>query len=70
MLENHHCSVTFKILEIKSLNILSSMKKPEFLIMRKFIINNILSTDMKRHFDILKQFDLKYGELMKNPSLS
>ena len=46
------------------------MNKSQFLIMRKFIINNILSTDMKKHFDILKQFDLKYNDYMQNPELS
>ena len=70
VLENHHCSVTFKILSKKNSNILSGVSKEKYLIMRKNIISNILATDMKKHFDTLKNFDVKFQNYLQNPNLS
>lgn len=59
VLENHHLTTTFKILQNPKCNIFEKMDKSEFIYLRKSMINNILSTDMKDHFTILHNFELK-----------
>lgn len=62
VLENHHLSTTFRILQIPQSNIFAQMEKSDFQYLRKSMINNILSTDMKEHFTILHKFELKMKE--------
>lgn len=58
VLENHHASFSFKkILEKQETNIFSNFSQMTFRnIIRPQICDLILSTDMKRHFDLLKDF--------------
>ena len=62
VLENHHLSTTFKILQLPTSNIFEKMERSDFIYLRKLMINNILSTDMKEHFTILHNFELKIKE--------
>lgn len=55
-LENHHCSVAFRILELQECNILSALPPAAFRTVREGIIRCILATDMARHNEILAQF--------------
>ncbi|XP_072760180.1 uncharacterized protein Pde9 [Anoplolepis gracilipes] len=55
-LENHHCSVAFRVLEAPECNILVSLDNPTYRIVREGIIRCILATDMARHNEILGQF--------------
>ncbi|KAK6617424.1 hypothetical protein RUM43_014433 [Polyplax serrata] len=55
-LENHHCSVAFRILENPDCNIFASLDKETFKEIREGIIRCILATDMARHNEILTQF--------------
>ncbi|XP_034238044.1 high affinity cGMP-specific 3',5'-cyclic phosphodiesterase 9A [Thrips palmi] len=55
-LENHHCSVAFRILELQECNILASLPAHVFRTVREGIIRCILATDMARHNEILAQF--------------
>ncbi|CAG2058475.1 unnamed protein product, partial [Timema podura] len=55
-LENHHCSVAFRILENPEWNIFQSLKGETFRQVREGIIRCILATDMARHNEILAQF--------------
>ena len=55
-LENHHCSVAFRVLESPECNILSSLDAATFRTVREGIIRCILATDMARHNEILSQF--------------
>lgn len=55
-LENHHCSVTFRVLESPECNILASLDATTFRTVREGIIRCILATDMARHNEILGQF--------------
>ncbi|EZA62498.1 High affinity cGMP-specific 3',5'-cyclic phosphodiesterase 9A [Ooceraea biroi] len=55
-LENHHCSVAFRVLEAPECNILASLDNPTYRIVREGIIRCILATDMARHNEILGQF--------------
>ncbi len=62
VLENHHLTTTFKILQLPQCNIFEKMESFDFQYLRKNMINNILSTDMKEHFMILHNFELKLKE--------
>jgi len=58
VLENHHCTLTFEILEYTGL--INSFKGDEFREFRKTIILGILGTDMSKHndcIDKLTRFD-------------
>jgi len=55
-LENHHCSMAFRVLEAPECNILASLDNPTYRIVREGIIRCILATDMARHNEILAQF--------------
>lgn len=50
------------------LNFLSNISNADFKYCRNFLISNILATDMKKHFDLLKQFQLKFPKWMENPN--
>lgn len=56
VLENHHCTLTFEILEHTGL--MSSFKGSHFREIRKTIISCILGTDMSKHSDCLNKFEL------------
>lgn len=62
MLENHHIATTFKILKDPNKNILEKMDKDDFLRFRKIVITDILATDMKEHFTLMHNFELKIKE--------
>lgn len=55
-LENHHCSVAFRILENEDCNIFKSFSSDMFKQVREGMIRCILATDMARHNEILAQF--------------
>lgn len=55
-LENHHCSVAFRVLESAECNILASLDAATYRTVREGIIRCILATDMARHNEILIQF--------------
>ena len=67
ILENHHSALTFKLLCDREYNIFFDVANDTFKYIRKYMISNILHTDMKRHFESLNAFDLKYKEFMDNP---
>lgn len=53
VLESHHAARAFQILSVSELNIFQKMHPDEFPLFRKFVIQGILSTDIKKHFDEL-----------------
>lgn len=55
-LENHHCSVAFRMLEIDDCNIFRSFSSECCKQIREGIIRCILATDMARHNEILSNF--------------
>lgn len=55
-LENFHASTTFEILRHSSTNILQSLSPEDYNEIRKDIISNILYTDIKEHFPLIKKF--------------
>ncbi|CAD8143242.1 unnamed protein product [Paramecium octaurelia] len=65
VLENHHAAMTFKIMQREKYNILSNLSQEQFQKVRRFMVSNILATDMKKHFDLVSSFEIKYknGEM-------
>ncbi|KNG77714.1 cyclic nucleotide-specific phosphodiesterase [Plasmodium falciparum IGH-CR14] len=59
VLENYHASITFKILQLNQCNILKNFSEKDFRMMRSYIIELILSTDMKHHFEIISKFRIR-----------
>ncbi|GAB68878.1 3',5'-cyclic-nucleotide phosphodiesterase [Plasmodium cynomolgi strain B] len=59
VLENYHASITFKILQLNQCNILKSFSEKDFRLIRSYIIELILSTDMKYHFEIISKFRIR-----------
>ncbi len=55
-LENHHCSMAFRILDLPDCNIFENFNADMFRTVREGIIRCILATDMARHNEILAQF--------------
>jgi len=55
-LENHHCSIAFRILELEECNIFKCFDYETYKTVREGIIRCILATDMARHNEILAQF--------------
>ncbi|XP_059612612.1 high affinity cGMP-specific 3',5'-cyclic phosphodiesterase 9A [Phlebotomus argentipes] len=55
-LENHHCSIAFRLFEHPDCNIFKNLGKESFKEIREGIIRCILATDMARHNEILTQF--------------
>lgn len=44
-------------------NILEKMNKIDFILFRKIVINNVLATDMKEHFSLIHNFEIKTKDL-------
>ena len=57
VLENYHCSLSYQIIQKEKNNILKHLSKEDKVAFRKLLINNILSTDLGKHFPIIKKFE-------------
>lgn len=56
VLENMHCSLIFKIMNIPECGVFQSFPQVQWIKSRKLIIDMVLSTDMAKHFEILGKF--------------
>ena len=56
VLENFHCAKTFQLLENNDINIFNNFSNENFLLLRKKMIGEILSTDMSNHFKIVDEY--------------
>lgn len=61
VLENHHASTGFSILLQSDCNILSNLKREEYVELRKMVISLVLGTDFAKHFSILANFKAVMG---------
>jgi hypothetical protein len=52
----------FKIMMRDKCNILANISDEQYRTIRKFAISNILATDMKRHFELIKLMELKFAK--------
>jgi hypothetical protein len=55
VLENHHCSMTFRLMNRSGANILSRLPTDQRIEARKSIINCIMATDMSKHSEVIEQ---------------
>lgn len=55
VLEMHHAATFFFMVEDESCNILKAFSSEEYNRMRKYIVDNILFTDMSKHFSFLNE---------------
>ncbi|XP_063174174.1 dual specificity calcium/calmodulin-dependent 3',5'-cyclic nucleotide phosphodiesterase 1A isoform X1 [Candoia aspera] len=54
VLENHHVSAAYKIMQEEEMNILMNLTKDEWRELRNLVIEMVLSTDMSGHFQQIK----------------
>ncbi|XP_062971920.1 dual specificity calcium/calmodulin-dependent 3',5'-cyclic nucleotide phosphodiesterase 1A-like [Elgaria multicarinata webbii] len=50
VLENHHVSAAYHLMESEDMNILANLNKEEWRELRRLVIQMVLSTDMSHHF--------------------
>ena len=53
VLENHHCAVTFKLLQTPECDILATLTQKQRTSVRKMVIDMVLATDMSKHMSML-----------------
>lgn len=66
VLENYHISETYKLLRRPSCNIFSKFSKEENQIIRKRIVDLIISTDMSLHTKLYSSLKVKVEKLLLN----
>ncbi|CAM1302653.1 PDE3B (predicted) [Pycnogonum litorale] len=63
VLENHHAAAAWNLLlSNPSYNFLKHLEKAEFKRFRFLVVEAILATDLKRHFEILAEFNAKVND--------
>ena len=55
VLENHHCSVAFRLMRQENMQILSGLSRQIETDIRKFVVSSVLATDMSQHFDLVEE---------------
>eukprot|EP00475_Leptophrys_vorax_P011432 TRINITY_DN17978_c0_g1_i2.p1 TRINITY_DN17978_c0_g1~~TRINITY_DN17978_c0_g1_i2.p1 ORF type:complete len:975 (+),score=246.97 TRINITY_DN17978_c0_g1_i2:400-2925(+) len=68
ILENHHCTSTFKMLRDPRYNILCGLTKENYKSIRKSIVSAILATDIGSHFKLLEQMKTSSKNLQAKKS--
>lgn len=63
VLEQHHAATSIKMLCEPDTNFLANFSNEEFRNFRKLFISNILYTDITEHFNLIKNFELRAGDL-------
>ena len=59
VLENHHLAVAFKLLKDPNCNFLENMEPAQTKAFRRMMIDNVLATDMSKHFKHLGELKTK-----------
>nr|XP_014345549.1 PREDICTED: calcium/calmodulin-dependent 3',5'-cyclic nucleotide phosphodiesterase 1A isoform X2 [Latimeria chalumnae] len=54
VLENHHVSATYRLMQDEQMNILTNLSKDDWRELRALVIDMVLATDMSSHFQQLK----------------
>lgn len=62
VLENHHAAASWKLLIRPENNFVENLDATEFKRFRYNVVEAILATDLKRHFEILMEFDQKVSK--------
>lgn len=61
VLENHHAAASWQLLMRPEHNFVENLDSAEFKRFRYIVVEAILATDLKRHFELLMEFDQKAG---------
>lgn len=61
VLESHHISRGFQILQKEATNIFSNLEYSDFIKFRKYVITSVLATDVKFHFRIVEKLKEAQG---------
>lgn len=69
-MENHHVAAVFKLVRIQEYNFLKKMPKEKLARLRRLLIDMVLATDMKQHFNILSKFQAKLQVKLRSSHLS
>ncbi|CAD8181295.1 unnamed protein product [Paramecium octaurelia] len=69
VLENHHIAVTYKLLALKQCDFLGSIPRADKIMIRKYIVNNVLATDNQFHFKLLNDIEIKFGQSLGDPKI-
>lgn len=57
VLENHHAALAFQLtLKEPGMNIFEAMSREDFSTVRQAVVDMVLATDMRRHFEYLTKF--------------
>lgn len=70
VLENHHCSMSFRLMQKPGTNVLARLPLEQKKEVRKFLIACVLATDMSKHSDLIeeaKNKSLLKGTLLEPP---
>lgn len=63
VLENHHAAMAFKLTaKDANSNIFSNLKQDEFKLIRQSIIDMVMATEMKQHFEHLAKFENSFNK--------
>eukprot|EP00048_Salpingoeca_helianthica_P001916 m.52750 g.52750 ORF g.52750 m.52750 type:complete len:854 (-) comp11793_c0_seq1:188-2749(-) len=68
VLENHHLATAFKIMGDERCNILKSFEKDDRLVVRRLMIDMVLSTDMVKHAKFLGEFNALLHSIHTDPA--
>ncbi|MEW5312657.1 MAG: hypothetical protein WDW38_004274 [Sanguina aurantia] len=58
-MENHHAASAFKLMRHKDYSFMRRMPQDKWVRLRRLLIEMVLATDMKQHFNILSKFQAK-----------
>lgn len=56
VLENHHCTKAFMILQKPECNFVQSLDSSQYKLFRNLVVEMVLATDLSHHFSILSTF--------------
>ncbi|GMH41896.1 hypothetical protein BSKO_09806 [Bryopsis sp. KO-2023] len=59
-MENHHVSAALKLASLPEYNFWQAIQKPKMVVVRKWLIEMVLATDMKQHFAIMSTFQSRF----------
>ncbi|XP_034275188.1 dual specificity calcium/calmodulin-dependent 3',5'-cyclic nucleotide phosphodiesterase 1B isoform X2 [Pantherophis guttatus] len=63
VLENHHISAVFRMMQDEEMNVLVNLAKDEFVELRSLVIEMVLATDMSCHFQQVKSMKTSLQQL-------
>ncbi|XP_062827135.1 dual specificity calcium/calmodulin-dependent 3',5'-cyclic nucleotide phosphodiesterase 1B isoform X2 [Anolis carolinensis] len=63
VLENHHISAVFRMMQDDEMNVLVNLSKDEFMELRSLVIEMVLATDMSCHFQQVKSMKTSLQQL-------